>query len=81
MRRQLTDVLPRRGPVRGGILSAVRSVPAGRVTTGEIIAAYVNVSPVEVVTILARWRDDDAEAHPRHRAVAKGGAIGRGPWR
>ena len=81
MRRPLTQVPPRRGPVRGGILSAVRSVPAGRVTTGEIIAAYVNVSPAEVVTILARLSDDERETHPWHRVVAKGGAIGRGPWR
>lgn len=81
MRRPPTHVPPQRGPVRGRILSAVRNVPAGRVTTGDIIAAYVNVSPAEVVTALARLSDDERETHPWHRVVAKGGAIGRGPWR
>lgn len=63
------------------MLAALRNVPAGRVTTAEIIAAHIAASPAEVLTLLARLSEDERDSCPWHRVVAKGGAIGRGPWR
>jgi methylated-DNA-protein-cysteine methyltransferase-like protein len=63
------------------MLTALRNVPAGRVTTADIIAAYIGSSAAEVVTLLSRLSEDERDACPWHRVVAKGGAIGRGPWR
>lgn len=59
----------------------MRNVPAGRVTTADIIAAHIAASPAEILTLLARLSEDERETSPWHRVVAKGGAIGRGPWR
>ncbi len=81
MRRGGPPAQPVRGTVRGRMLAALRNVPAGRVTTADVIAAHIAASAAEVVTLLARLSEDEREATPWHRVVAKGGAIGRGPWR
>jgi len=63
------------------MLAALRNLPQGRITTAEIIAAHVGATAAEITTLLARLSEDEREANPWHRVVAKGGAIGRGPWR
>jgi methylated-DNA-protein-cysteine methyltransferase related protein len=69
----------RRGKSR--LLALVRSVPAGSIVTVDLLAKTLAVIPGVVVTILAHLTDDEREATPWHRVVAKGGAIGRGPHR
>lgn len=81
MPRPPPPAAPMRGPVRARMLAALRNVPQGRVTTAEIIAAHVGVTAAEITTLLARLSEEERDANPWHRVVAKGGAIGRGPWR
>lgn len=81
MRRLGPPAPPARGTVRARMLAALRNIPAGRVSTADIIAAHIAASAAEVVTLLARMNDEEREVYPWHRVVAKGGAIGRGPWR
>lgn len=56
-------------------------MPVGRVTTYDALAGALESTPVLVQSTLARLTDDERDTHPWHRAVAKGGAIGRGPLR
>jgi methylated-DNA-protein-cysteine methyltransferase-like protein len=66
---------------RADLLSLVRAVPAGRVTTFDVLAEKTGEPPALVQARLARLSDDEREFVPWHRVVAKGGAIGRGPHR
>ncbi len=63
------------------LLSLLRKVPVGYVTTAEGLAAEIAVAAPLVVTILAQLSEDERDFTPWHRVVAKGGGIGRGPHR
>lgn len=63
------------------LLALVRAIPTGRVATTDHLAARLGVLPMRVATLLAGLTDDERQATPWHRVVAKGGAIGRGPHR
>lgn len=70
-----------KGSLVGRIGAALRSVPSGRVTTFEALALHAGAPVAEIITALARLNEDQRQMLPWHRVVAKGGAIGRGPWR
>jgi methylated-DNA-protein-cysteine methyltransferase-like protein len=63
------------------LLSLVRTIPTGRVTTFNVLAEKLGEPPAFVQSRLARLTEDEREFVPWHRVVAKGGAIGRGPHR
>jgi methylated-DNA-protein-cysteine methyltransferase-like protein len=63
------------------LLSLVRAVPTGRVTTFDMLAEKLGEPPALVQLRLARLTEDERDLVPWHRVVAKGGAIGRGPHR
>jgi methylated-DNA-protein-cysteine methyltransferase-like protein len=63
------------------LLKLVRTVPTGRVTTFDILAEKLGEPPALVQARLARLTEDERDLVPWHRVVAKGGAIGRGPYR
>lgn len=79
--RRRPAVTPPGGGTRQHLLGTLRDIPAGRVVTFEKLAAHLAVSQAEVTTILSRLTEDERQVTPWHRIVAKGGAIGRGPWR
>lgn len=64
--------------IKSEVLTVVRLVPLGQVTTVDTLARHVNVTMPLIMTVLANLTDDEREAVPWHRVVAKGGAIGRG---
>ena len=66
---------------RADLLTLVRAVPTGRVTTFDALAEKLGEPPALVQARLARLSEDEREIVPWHRVVAKGGAIGRGPHR
>lgn len=66
---------------RADLLTLVRAVPTGRVTTFDALAEKLREPPALVQARLARLSEDEREIVPWHRVVAKGGAIGRGPHR
>ena len=57
------------------LLSLLRKVPVGYVTTAEGLAAEIAVAAPLVVTILAQLSEDERDFTPWHRVVAKGGGI------
>src|SRR3569833_3152832 len=63
------------------LLSLVRRIPLGRVASFEAIADELKIPAALALTMLTQMGEDDRELVPRHRVVAKGGAIGRGPHR
>ncbi|MBA2125203.1 cysteine methyltransferase [Hyphomicrobium methylovorum] len=67
--------------VKSELLSLLRSVPSGRVTTTEALGYRIGVSPPLVQSLLAHLTEEERDYVPWHRVVAKGGAIGRGPNR
>ena len=67
--------------VKVKVLTLVRAIPAGRVMTFESLAALAGVPSARVAHILLSLNIEEREMVPWHRAVAKGGAIGRGPHR
>ncbi len=67
--------------VKAAVIAALRAVPSGRVTTFDAIAAHVEAAPRYVMFLIDGLSDDERRMAPWHRAVAKGGAIGRGPHR
>ena len=67
--------------IKTDILSIIRAVPAGRVATFDAIGAHLDVPPRHVAYILAKLTELEREIVPWHRVVAKGGAIGHGPYR
>lgn len=67
-------------PPRARILQAVSNVPAGRVATLDVLAAYCRVPERLVLTVLTNLSEGERETVPWHRVVARGGAIGRGAW-
>lgn len=66
---------------RARVLALLASVPAGRVATIAVLAGEAGIAPQHITTILQSLSEDERQALPWHRVVAKGGAIGRGPWR
>jgi methylated-DNA-protein-cysteine methyltransferase related protein len=67
--------------IKAKLLAALRNVPQGRVVTHDTLAVLLASSPRLIETTLAQLSEDEREMVPWHRAVAKGGAIGRGPNR
>jgi methylated-DNA-protein-cysteine methyltransferase related protein len=63
------------------LIALLRAVPVGRVVSTDVLAMQLGVLPVMVSTLMANFTDDERDTTPWHRAVAKGGAIGRGPHR
>lgn len=66
---------------RADLLTLVRAVPTGRVTTFDVLAQKLGEPPAFVQARLAALSEDERDFIPWHRVVAKGGAIGRGPHR
>jgi methylated-DNA-protein-cysteine methyltransferase related protein len=66
---------------RTEMLTLVRGIPPGWVVTVDGLAKQLGVIATVVVTLLGNLSEDEREATPWHRVVAKGGAIGRGPHR
>jgi len=63
------------------LLTLVRSVPSGRVTTYDALAEKLG-EPVGLIrSRLSQLTEEERDLVPWHRVVAKGGAIGRGPHR
>jgi methylated-DNA-protein-cysteine methyltransferase related protein len=60
------------------LLTLLRKVPLGYVTTAESLALEIGVPVPLVVTMLAQLDEDERDLVPWHRVVAKGGGIGRG---
>jgi methylated-DNA-protein-cysteine methyltransferase related protein len=67
--------------IKTDVLTIVRGLPPGRITTFDAIGIHLDVQPRHVAYILATLTEFDHEIVPWHRVVAKGGAIGRGPHR
>lgn len=59
------------------ILSVVRAIPAGRVTTVDAISQFLDVPARHVNYLLARRYDLERESSPWHRVLAHRGAVGR----
>jgi methylated-DNA-protein-cysteine methyltransferase-like protein len=66
---------------RADLLTLVRAVPIGRVTTFDVLAQKIGEPLALVQSLIAHLSEDEREFVPWHRVVAKGGAIGRGPHR
>lgn len=66
---------------KADLLTLVRTVPTGRVTTFDVLAERLGEPPTLVQARWARLTEDERDLVPWHRVVAKGGAIGRGPHR
>lgn len=63
------------------LLTLLRRVPSGRVTTPDILADEIGIPPPVVHAMLTRLTEEERDLVPWHRVIAKGGAIGRGPHR
>ncbi|WP_045836684.1 MGMT family protein [Hyphomicrobium sp. 99] len=63
------------------LLTLLRKIPLGRVTTAERLASEIGIPAPLAVTMLTQLTEDERELVPWHRVVAKGGGIGRGPHR
>lgn len=72
---------PASGPIKSAVLTRLRAVPVGRVTSYDVIALELKTSPRAIAAVLDGLSTDEREMVPWHRVVAKGGAIGRGPNR
>ena len=72
---------PSKTGTRAELLTLIRKIPAGRVTTDETLADKIGVPPPLVGTLLGHLSGEERDLVPWHRIVAKGGAIGRGPHR
>ncbi len=66
---------------KADLLTLLRKVPLGYVTTADGLAVEIGVPGPLVVTMLAQLTEDERDLVPWHRVVAKGGGIGRGPQR
>jgi methylated-DNA-protein-cysteine methyltransferase related protein len=67
--------------IKGDLIGILRRVPSGRVMTFDAIAVILKIPPRVIATLLAGLTETEREIVPWHRAVAKGGAIGRGSHR
>jgi methylated-DNA-protein-cysteine methyltransferase related protein len=67
--------------IKTDVLTIVRALPTGRVTTFDALGRHLDVEPRHIAYILAMLGEHEREIVPWHRVVAKGGAIGRGPHR
>lgn len=67
--------------IKSELLALIRSVPVGHVVTVDLLAGELNVLPGVIATLLSQMSEDERDAAPWYRVVAKGGAIGRGPHR
>jgi len=63
---------------KADLLTLLRRIPLGRVTTAESLAGEIGLPAPLAATMLAQLTDDERDLVPWHRVVAKGGAIGRG---
>ncbi|MBS0240012.1 MAG: MGMT family protein [Proteobacteria bacterium] len=63
---------------KADLLTLLRHIPLGRVTTAESLAGEIGIPAPLAATMLAQLTDDERDLVPWHRVVAKGGAIGRG---
>ena len=72
---------PAHAHIKAKLITALRNVPAGKVVTYETLAQALATVPRLIETVLAQLSEDEREAVPWHRAVAKGGALGWGPLR
>jgi len=70
-----------RMPGKENLLTLLRTVPSGRVTTFDMLGEKLGQPAALVQLLLSALTDDEREIAPWHRVVAKGGAIGRGPHR
>jgi methylated-DNA-protein-cysteine methyltransferase-like protein len=63
------------------LLGLIHAIPRGRVATADALAAHLKTLQPLVATLLNHLTEEERDANPWHRVVAKGGAIGRGPNR
>lgn len=60
------------------LLALIQAVPRGRVATTDALAAHLKTHQPVISTLLNHLTEEERDASPWHRVVAKGGAIGRG---
>lgn len=63
--------------IRMEVMSIVRAVPPGRVTTFAAIGRYLDVVPRQVAYLLARREDEERETAPWYRVVGEDGILGK----
>lgn len=63
------------------LLGLMQAIPRGRVATADELARHLKTHEPVIATLLAHLTDEERDASPWHRIVAKGGAIGRGVTR
>lgn len=68
-------------PAKAELLELLSKIPLGHVISPDTLARELEVSAPLIVTFLAQLSEDERDLVPWHRVVAKGGAIGRGPYR
>lgn len=61
--------------IKREVMTLVRAVPAGSVTTYGAIGECLDVTPRQVAYVLAMLSEDEAGEWPWHRVVAAGGKI------
>lgn len=67
--------------LKAELLSALAKIPPGRVASLESLAGAIGAPLPSLMRLLGKLTDDERQAVPWHRVVAKGGAIGWGPHR
>ncbi len=72
---------PAKTAARTELLKLIGSVSTGRVASVDALAEKLGVPFALAQTMLAQLTEDERELVPWHRIVARGGAIGRGPYR
>lgn len=63
------------------VMALVHAVPPGRVVRLDDLARHLGAPVPHIVHVLSRLDAERRATTPWHRVVAKGGAIGRGPFR
>lgn len=65
------------GYIKTGLVKLMGSVPPGRVTTFDCLAAELGASPRVIMGLIDTLSEDERQFLPWHRIVAKGGALRR----
>lgn len=66
-----TDLLTQR------LLAALDTIPAGRVASRRTLARHLGTLEQHVARLILGLAEGERAAHPWHRVVADGGAVGR----
>lgn len=64
-------------PVVRRLVAALDTIPAGRVASRRALARHLGTFEQHVASLILGLPDEVRAAHPWHRVVADGGAVGR----